>query len=732
MGFIACHGRAARAALFIGTMALIVGAPGVGARAPEPDPELPIDPTDPWAPFEFAQRQADGPVITGSSPTATVAEVGGAAAAELEHTTADVTTEGVFGEQVAWPLVPIHAVLTPDGRVLTYGTDRNGRQTGFYDYDVWDPRLGLGEESHLTLPNETATDLFCSAQIVLPNGNVEVYGGDEEPPGNTYNRDVNQFRPSDNALVASGPRVPGQAGQMNLKRWYATATVLPNGEVLIQGGWGQGYDRTTTPVSVIQYPEVRNLDGTFRELRGAITDGVSNYYPRNFVAADGLVFGIADDKMYRLDPSGSGSLQMLGTFPGENRSSSSTAVMYRPGKILQAGGGTDGYHASADASLIDITTGTPQVSSLPPMQYRRHWGTSTVMADGRVLVSGGSEGNNMGESVLAKTAEIFDPSTNTWTTAATAQRMRLYHSVSLLLPDATVITMGGGTPGPETNLNAEVYYPPYLFQADGSPASRPTISAVTTATQPGATLSIDTPEWASIERVTLVKTGSITHSFDMDQRFIDLPFTRSGGKLQAVLPANPYDTPPGYYHVFVFDDAGVPSTSRIVKIGVPPVLPPPPVNVVVNGGFDANALHAGEAARLATVAGWTNGGRSIEVWRRYNGYRAKTGASNVEIDARGANNRLDQTIATVPGRQYTLSFWTSPRPGRTQVTNRFAVFWNGRRLAAPAYDGVGLTRPSWVYRSFVVSGTGSDVLSFREHDRDSAGALLDGVRLVVR
>ena len=41
-----------------------------------------------------------------------------------------------------WPVIGIHAVLLPEGRVLTYGTDTNGRQTGFFTYDVWDPAAG--------------------------------------------------------------------------------------------------------------------------------------------------------------------------------------------------------------------------------------------------------------------------------------------------------------------------------------------------------------------------------------------------------------------------------------------------------------------------------------------------------------------------------------------------------------------------------------------------------------
>src|SRR3954447_2654517 len=75
---------------------------------------------------------------------------------------------GAWSGLAQWPLIPIHAVLLGDGRVLTYGTNADGQQTGHLIYDVWDPGAGLGDGSHLTLPNTTSTDLFCSAQIVLP------------------------------------------------------------------------------------------------------------------------------------------------------------------------------------------------------------------------------------------------------------------------------------------------------------------------------------------------------------------------------------------------------------------------------------------------------------------------------------------------------------------------------------------------------------------------------------
>src|SRR5512147_124025 len=85
---------------------------------------------------------------------------------------------GAWSAPFSWPLISAHAVLTPDGRVLTYGTDGNGLQTGYFIYDVWDPLAGM-DGGHLTLPNMTATDIFCSSQLILAqSGSIFLAGGD--------------------------------------------------------------------------------------------------------------------------------------------------------------------------------------------------------------------------------------------------------------------------------------------------------------------------------------------------------------------------------------------------------------------------------------------------------------------------------------------------------------------------------------------------------------------------
>ena len=170
-----------------------------------------------------------------------------------------------------WPLIAIHAMLLPNGTVMTYGTNRDGQQTGRFVYDVWDPRAGLGH-GHLTLPNTTTTDLFCGAQIVLPlSSDVLLAGGD------SWNGTATTGRANNNSLVFDpGTRTMTPGPDMSRPRWYATLTTLPNGETYIQGG-REGADRA----------EVRATDGSLRLLSGMDTSDLNWWYPRNWVAPSG-------------------------------------------------------------------------------------------------------------------------------------------------------------------------------------------------------------------------------------------------------------------------------------------------------------------------------------------------------------------------------------------------------------------------------------------------------------
>ena len=83
--------------------------------------------------------------------------------------------------------------------------------------------------------------------------------------------------------------------------------------------------------------------------------------------------------------------------------------------------------------------------------------------------------------------------------------------------------------GPLNNLNAEIYYPSYLYKNDGSgqPAIRPVITAATPQSLlPGNTVNLTVGPADQISRLTFVRAGSSTHCNNSDQRFINLTFNK--------------------------------------------------------------------------------------------------------------------------------------------------------------------------------------------------------------
>lgn len=132
--------------------------------------------------------------------------------------------------------------------------------------------------------------------------------------------------------------------------------------------------------------------------------------------------------------------------------------MFAPGKILVVGTGGD----ARTASVIDInkmeTSGSgasstpsviPLVTATSRLNRPRTWGHATVLPNGQVFVNGGSMGYNE-LATSSYTAELYDPATNTWADGAVAAHSRMYHAISLLLPDGTVLTGGGGASTPPT------------------------------------------------------------------------------------------------------------------------------------------------------------------------------------------------------------------------------------------------------------------------------------------
>ena len=473
--------------------------------------------------------------VTASDAMAAAAAVGGAPQ--------DV---GQWGPIVDWPVVGVHVALLPNGKVLAYDSIGDNATETYPVQDhtratVWDPATGTQTPVNVG----TGFNIFCSGLAHLVDGRMFIAGGNKDQQLNGIVQ-THLFDPVTN-LWSLGPN-------MAAGRWYPTVTPLSNGEVLITSG------RVDTP-------EVRTMAGGLRALSTASLS--LPLYPWMDVAPNGQAFYSGPDQTLRtLDTAGTGTWQALGQRDTINRDYGGHAL-FDVGKMLVAGGGP----STTDARVVDLNGATPQVSPTAPMAYGRRQHNLTVLADGTVLATGGNSSGALLVDLNAGVypAEQWNPATGQWRTLAAMQITRQYHSTALLLPDGRVLSSGGGICGTCDQVgylakNAEVFSPPYLFQADGTLAPRPAIDAAPTSTSNGAAMEIATGNPASIRKVALVRLGAVTHSDNMEQRYIPLSFTAGATSIIATAPANANVAPPGFYMLFIIDANGVPSVAHMVRV----------------------------------------------------------------------------------------------------------------------------------------------------------------------
>jgi hypothetical protein len=187
------------------------------------------------------------------------------------------------------------------------------------------------------------------------------------------------------------------------------------------------------------------------------------------------------------------------------------------------------------------------------------------LPDRTVLVCGGS-GTEESAANATLTAELYDPYAQNggWVPVALASVPRLYHSGALLLPDGRVMTFGGNPARESEELRLEVYSPPYLFAG-----AQPVINDVPQEWGYGGTYAIQVDRAGDILWAHLIRPGSTTHAFDMNQRLVDVPFTVdvNASQLVAQVSDQPNLAPPGWYMLFVVDQNRIPSTARWIRLG---------------------------------------------------------------------------------------------------------------------------------------------------------------------
>lgn len=462
---------------------------------------------------------------------------------------------GEWGDIMSWPHVPVSAANLPDGRILTFASNRRDAFPDGPEYTfaaTWNPVSNTIED----IPH-TTHDMFCGHLVLLEDGKLFVNGG------RAHVRTTSLFDYRTNQWQVIDPMRNG--------RWYPTSVAMPDGRVLTALGSSGG-----------RYPEIWEQDFGWKMLTGIDLQNpvlrYTGYYEYNWFPylsvtpqGDLLHYG-PTPQMHRLDPNGAdgaGSLTALGALGIDWYPKDGASVLYDEGKLLLAGGAIAGNNGDStnQAVVIDMTDGGAQVRATNPMHFSRKFHNAVVLPDGNVLMVGGNGGQKFDDADSVLPAEIWNREDETWQVLASMSVPRNYHSVALLMMDGRVWSAGGGLCG-NCNANhqdAQVYSPPYLFNADGSEAARPLINSIPASIVPGKKFRVDASP--GITRFTALKMGATTHAVNTDQRFVEFTFeTLGSGEYRLHANANPNVLTPGYYMLFALDGNGVPSIAAALNV----------------------------------------------------------------------------------------------------------------------------------------------------------------------
>ncbi len=476
---------------------------------------------------------------------------------QLNGTVPGLSSLGSWGPVIQWPHIAITAANLPDGRVLTWSSTEVNEfpaNREFTHSAVFDPN----DNSFVTTDNNFH-DMFCAGVSTLENGNIVASGGNpDDRRTSTFNPNTLSWSPLD---------------EMFDLRWYATNITLPNNEIMSSFGKSAGNRAEKYNYDTNQWTRTPNVDfQTVLNEHNSI--GNMEWFQLLAVQPNGRVFhGGPTLTFHSFDPMNGSSNEVLGQATGDRARKWGNIATYDVGKVILLGGADlreplNERTLTSNVYLVDLNGPTPVISQGPSMNYPRALSNTVTLPNGEVMVIGGNtDGINFSDQYAVYPTEIYNPVTNSWRVVDSIDIPRTYHSTALLLKDGRVLSAGGGACGgcAVNHLDGQIYSPGYLFNSDGTAATRPSLSNVPSAT--GAANSFTVSASADTERFSMVRLSATTHHVNTDQRFVPVSSVNNGdGTFTITMNANPNVLVAGNYWLFAVNANGTPSIGETLQV----------------------------------------------------------------------------------------------------------------------------------------------------------------------
>jgi N-acetylneuraminic acid mutarotase len=318
------------------------------------------------------------------------------------------------------------ATLLADGKVLVVGGYSSGAEPDpLATAELYDPGSGSW-----TATGEMIEGRWGHTATLLPDGRVLVTGG---APGNDLLASAELYDPGSGSWAATADMIEGRGGH--------TATLLPDGRLLVTGGTGDG----VLASAELYDPGRGSWTATTRMAEARLSHTATLLPDGRVLVAGGCCRGpvpedfdsLASAELY--DPV-SGSWTATGGLI-EPRDSHS-ATLLPDGKVLVAGGSRSSHVPIPVASVELYDPGSGSWTATGNMIGARQ-GTATLLLDGRVLAAGDSGYVQADGGYVQVSAELYDPGTGSWSATGKMIEARTYDHTATLLPDGRVLVAGG-------------------------------------------------------------------------------------------------------------------------------------------------------------------------------------------------------------------------------------------------------------------------------------------------